>query len=334
MIKVAINGFGRIGRQAFKAMLGKEGINVIAVNDLSDNETLARLLRHDSVYGKFTKKVETDSNCLIVNGNKINVFSEKNPSKLPWKKLGVQVVLESTGVFRDPNDAKAHLSAGAKKVVISALPKGAICGQYVLNINTEKYDASKEHIVSMASCTTNCLAPMVKVLHENIGIEQGFMTTVHAYTANQLLVDGPHSDPRRARAAAINIIPTSTGATKAITGIFTDLKGKLDGIAMRVPVPSGSITDLTCVMRKETSVEEVNSLFKKAAKGALKENLEYSEDELVSTDILGNPHGCVFDSLLTKVNGNVVKIAGWYDNEWGYSSLLAEFMLFLESKGL
>jgi len=333
MVKVAINGFGRIGRQAFKAMLGKKGIEVVAVNDLTDNETLARLLCHDSVYGKFPGTVESDKENIIVNGQKIAALAERDPAKLPWKKLGIDVVLESTGFFRNPKDAAAHLKAGAKKVVISAPPKGAVCGQYVLNINTDSYNPAEEHVVSMASCTTNSLAPMVKVLHESIGIEQGFLTTIHAYTSDQLLVDGPHSDPRRARAAAVNIIPTSTGAAKAITDIFIDLKGKLDGIAMRVPVPAGSVTDLTCTLSKETTAEEVNELFKKAASGKLKRNLEYSEHDIVSSDILGNPHGCIFDSKLTKAQGNMVKVAGWYDNEHGYSSLLADFVLFLESKG-
>ncbi len=333
MVKVAINGFGRIGRQAFKAMLEKKGIEVVAINDLTSDDVLARLLAFDSVYGKFKGAIEAYDDHIVVNGKKIKSLAEKDPAKLPWKDLGVEVVLEATGVFRNPDQAKAHLKAGAKKVVISAPPKGAICGQYVLNINTEKYDPKNEHVVSMASCTTNCLAPMVKVLHEGIGIEQGFMTTTHAYTADQVIVDGPHSDPRRARAAAINMIPTSTGAAKAITSIFTDLQGKLDGMAVRVPVPTGSLTDLTCVMKKETTVEEVNGLFKKASEGPLGRNLEYSESELVSTDIIGNQHGCVLDSALTKVNGKLVKVLGWYDNEWGYSSLLGEFMLFLAEKG-
>ena len=332
MVKVAINGFGRIGRQAFKAMLEK-GIEVVAINDLTDNGTLAHLLQFDSVYGKFSKEVKSDSGHLIVDGKKIAAFSEKDPAKLPWKALGVDIVLESTGVFRTEEQCKPHLLAGAKKVVISAPPKDETGKQFILNVNTDSYNPKTEHVLSMASCTTNCLAPMVKVLHEGIGIEKGFLTTVHAYTADQSLVDGPHKDLRRARAAAINLVPTSTGAAKAITSIFTDLKGKLDGIAVRVPVPTGSITDFTCVMKRETSAEEVNALFKKAASGALSRNLEYSEGELVSTDIVGNAHGCIFDSKLTKANGRLVKAFGWYDNEWGYSSLLADFMLFLAKKG-
>lgn len=334
MVKVAINGFGRIGRQAFKALLEKKDVEVVAVNDLSDNSVLAHMLQFDSVYGKFSKKVTASKDYLIVGGKKINALSESNPKKLPWKRLGVDIVLESTGVFQNPNDAKVHLEAGAKKVVITAPPKGAICSQYILNINTEKYLPKEEGVVSMASCTTNCLAPMVKVLHENFEIEKGFMTTIHAYTADQRIVDGPHRDLRRARAAAINIIPTTTGAAKAITTIFKDLEGKMDGTAIRVPVPTGSITDLTCVVKEETSAEEVNRLFKKASEGFLKQNLEYSEQDLVSTDIIGNPHGCVFDSKLTKVNGNFVKVFGWYDNEMGYSSLLADFVKFLAKKGL
>ncbi len=333
MVKVAINGFGRIGRQCFKAMLEK-GIEVVAINDLTDNATLAHLLQFDSVYGKFSKEVKSDSGHLIVDGKKIAAFSEKDPAKLPWKALGVEVVVESTGVFRTVEQCKPHLDAGAKKVVITAPPKDESGKQFILNVNTDSYNPKTEHVLSMASCTTNCLAPMVKVLHENIGIEKGFMTTVHAYTADQSLVDGPHKDLRRARAAAINMVPTSTGAAKAITSIFTDLKGKLDGIAVRVPVPTGSITDFTCVMKRETSAEEVNALFKKAASGALSRNLEFSEGELVSTDIVGNEHGCIFDSKLTKANARLVKVFGWYDNEWGYSSLLADFTLFLAKKGL
>ncbi len=334
MVKVAINGFGRIGRQAFKGMLGKKEIEIVAINDLTDNATLARLLKYDSVYGKFDGTVESDDESLIINGKKIHALAERDPSKLPWKELGVEIVLESTGFFRDPSKAKAHIEAGAKKVVISAPPKGDVCGQYILNVNTDKYLPKTEHIVSMASCTTNSLAPIVKVLHEKLGIEKGFLTTIHAYTADQRLVDGPHSDPRRARAAAINMIPTSTGAAKAITCLFPELDGKLDGIAVRVPVPSGSLTDFTCTVGKETTAEEVNKLIKDAAAGSLGQNIDYSEEDLVSTDILGNPHGCVFDSKLTKANGKLVKVAAWYDNEWGYSSLLGEFILFLVKKGL
>lgn len=333
MVKVAINGFGRIGRQAFKAMLETKGIEVVAINDLTDNETLARLLRFDSVYGPYGKEVKAGKGFISVGGKRIAALAERAPRRLPWKDLKVDIVLESTGIFRSAGQARVHVKAGAKKVVISAPPKGEICSQYILNVNAGNYDSSKEDVVSMASCTTNCLAPMVKVLHEGIGIEKGFITTIHAYTSDQNLVDGPHSDPRRARAGAINMIPTSTGATNAITTIFTDLKGKLDGMAVRVPVPTGSITDFTCTMKKETSVEEANALFKKAASGPLARNLEYSEQDLVSTDIIANPHGCIFDSKLTKVNGNIVKVLGWYDNEWGYSSLLADFMLFIAKKG-
>jgi len=333
MVRVAINGFGRIGRQAFKALLQHKSIDVVAVNDLTDNQTLAHMLQFDSVYGKFGKEVKAGKDFLRVGGKKIKAFSKANPRRLPWKKLRVDVVLESTGAFRSADQAAVHLKAGAKKVVITAPPKGQICSQYILNVNTSKYNPESEHVVSMASCTTNCLAPLVKVLHENIGIEQGFMTTVHAYTVDQNLVDGPHKDLRRARAAAVNIVPTSTGAAKAITTIFTELQGKLDGIALRVPVPTGSITDLTCVLREEASVEAVNKLFKKAAKGRLKRNLEYSEQHLVSTDIIGNDHGCVFDSRLTNASGRMVKVLGWYDNEWGYSSLLADFVKFLARKG-
>jgi len=334
MVKVAINGFGRIGRQAFKAMLAKKGIEIVAVNDLTDNQTLAHMLSFDSVYGKFGKEVSATKDSLEVGDKSIMALSEKDPRRLPWKKLGVDIVLESTGVFRSADKAAVHVKAGAKKVVISAPPKGQICSQYILNVNTDKYAPKTENVVSMASCTTNCLAPLVKVLHENIGIEQGFMTTVHAYTADQNIVDGPHRDLRRARAAAANIVPTTTGAAKAITTIFTDLEGKLDGTAVRIPLPAGSITDLTCILKQHTSPEIVNALFKKAASGSLKRNLEFSSQEIVSSDIIGNSHGCVFDSKLTKVSGSLVKVFGWYDNEWGYSSLLADFLLFLAKKGL
>ena len=334
MVRVAINGFGRIGRQAFKAMLGKKGIDLVAVNDLADNQALARMLMFDSVYGRFNGKVSADESSITVNGRRINAFAEKEPSKLPWKSLKVDVVVESTGIFRTAEQAKMHLDAGAKKVVISAPPKDESGLQFILNVNTDSYNPKSDHVLSMASCTTNCLAPMVKVLHEAIGIESGLMTTVHAYTADQVLVDGPHKDPRRARAAAINIVPTSTGAAKAIASIFPELKGKLDGIAARVPVPTGSLTDLTCRMKRDTTAEEINGLFLQASKGILGRNLEYSTEELVSSDIIGNEHGCVFDSKLTKAAGSLVKVFGWYDNEWGYSSLLADFVLFLARKGL
>ena len=334
MVKVGINGFGRIGRQAFKAMLANKKIDVVAINDLTDAKTLAHLLQFDSVYGKFAGKIQADSNGLIVDGKKVRTLAERDPTKLSWKDLGVEIVLESTGIFRTTEQAAMHLTAGAKKVVISAPPKDEAGAQFILNMNTDKYDPKKDHVLSMASCTTNCLAPMVKVLLDGIGIESGFMTTVHAYTADQMLVDGPHKDLRRARSAAINVIPTSTGAAKAIGAIFPELKGKLDGIALRVPVPTGSITDFTCVTKRETSVEEVNSLFKKAAAGALSKNLEYSEEDIVSSDVIGNPHGCIFDSKLTKASGKLVKVLGWYDNEWGYSALLADFIQFIASKGL
>ncbi len=334
MVKVAINGFGRIGRQAFKSLLSHKNIDVVAINDLTDNETLAHMLQYDSVYGKFGKEIKAGKDSITVGGKTIAALAERDPAKLPWKKFGVDIVLESTGIFRSKGQAAVHIKAGAKKVVITAPPKGQICNQYILNVNTENYDPAKESVVSMASCTTNCLAPLVKVLHEGIGIEHGFMTTIHAYTSDQKLVDGPHSDLRRARAAAINMIPTSTGATKAITTIFTDLEGKLDGMAVRVPIPVGSITDLICTVKRETTADEVNKMFKKAASSSLSRNLEYSEQDLVSTDLVQNPHGCVFDSKLTKANGKLVKVLGWYDNEWGYSSLLSDFVLFLAEKGL
>ena len=334
LVKVAINGFGRIGRTAFRAMLENKRIDVVGINDLTDTATLAKLLRFDSIYGRFPGTVEADATSFTVNGKKILVTAERDPAKLPWKELGAEIVLESTGVFRTAEDAGKHLAAGAKKVIISAPPKDEGGMQFILNVNTDKYDPKKDHVLSMASCTTNCLAPIVKVLHDNLVIEQGFMTTIHAYTADQALVDSPHKDPRRARAAAINMVPTSTGAAKAITAIIPELKGKLDGLAVRVPTPTGSITDFTCMVKRETTADEINAMFKKAAQGKLARNLEYSTDDLVSTDIVQNPHGCIFDSKLTKANGRMVKVFGWYDNEWGYSSLLADFIDFIAKKGL
>ena len=336
-VKIGINGFGRIGRMVGRAILERNSRNIelVAVNDITDARSLAHLLKYDSVHGRFPGgdvKAGTDS--IIVNGKEIKVLAKRDPAELPWKELGAEIALESTGVFRATEDAGKHLAAGAKKVIISAPPKDEGGMQFILNVNTEKYDPKKDHVLSMASCTTNCLAPIAKVLHDSLGIEQGYMTTIHAYTADQALVDGPHKDPRRARAAAINIVPTSTGAAKAITAIIPELKGKLDGIAMRVPVPTGSMTDFTCTVKKETTAEEVNAMFKKAAQGKLARNLEYSTDDLVSTDIVQNPHGCIFDSKLTKANGRMVKVFGWYDNEWGYSSLLADFIDFIAKKGL
>ena len=318
MIKVAINGFGRIGRLTFKNLLQAEDIQVVGINDLTDNATLAHLLKYDSVHGKFNGTVEATDEFLIVDGQKIKATAERDPAKLPWASLEVDVVLESTGIFRDPAGAGKHLEAGAKKVVISAPAKGGI-KTIVLGVNHEQLH-TEDNIVSNASCTTNCLAPMVKILDDHFGVEQGFMTTVHAYTSDQRLQDAPHSDLRRARAAANSIIPTTTGAAKAVGLVLPHLDGKLNGAAMRVPVTDGSATDFVATLKKNVSADEVNAVFKKAAEGQLNGILEYSEDPLVSVDIIGNPHSCIFDAQSTMAMGNQVKVLGWYDNEAGYSA--------------
>ncbi|MCC5613372.1 type I glyceraldehyde-3-phosphate dehydrogenase [Nostoc sp. CHAB 5834] len=324
-IRVAINGFGRIGRLSFRRLLEKENIEIVAINDLTDNATLAHLLKYDSVHGKFDGDVSADAESLTVNGIRINAYAERDPKKLPWKDLNVDVVLESTGRFVDEAGAGMHLEAGAKKVVISAPAKGNI-PTVVLGVNEDTLTGS-ETIVSNASCTTNCLAPMAKILDDVFGIEKGYMTTIHAYTADQNLQDAPHSDLRRARAAALSIVPTSTGAAKAVGLVLPQLKGKLDGNAMRVPTPDGSLTDLTVVLKRETTVEEINAVMKQASEGALKGILEYCVDPIVSIDIIGNPHSCIFDSELTAVNGTLAKVVGWYDNEYGYSSRVADLIV-------
>ncbi|PCJ90017.1 MAG: type I glyceraldehyde-3-phosphate dehydrogenase [Flavobacteriales bacterium] len=323
-IKVAINGFGRIGRITMRALLKKENIQVVAINDLTDTATLAHLFKYDSVHGKFDGNIEAGDKHLSINGNCIYIYSSKSPSDLPWKDLGIDVVIESTGLFRSMEDAGKHLESGAKKVIISAPPKGEV-KTVVLGVNDNLLDGS-ETVLSNASCTTNCAAPMVKVLDELWGIESGFLSTIHAYTSDQRLHDAPHSDLRRARAAAANIIPTSTGAANAIVKIFPHLKGKLGGSALRVPVASGSITELTCVLKKEVSPEEINSAFKAIAQSELKGILEYSDEPLVSVDIISNPHSCIFDSGLTATIGKMVKVVGWYDNEAGYSNRLADLV--------
>jgi glyceraldehyde 3-phosphate dehydrogenase len=323
-IKVAINGFGRIGRLSYRALLQKDNVEVVALNDLTDTATLAHLLKYDSVHGRFAGTVSHDAENLIVNGTKIRVYAERDPSKLPWASLGIDVVLESTGRFVDEAGAGMHLTAGAKKVIISAPAKGNI-PTVVLGVNEDSLKGD-EKIISNASCTTNCLAPMAKVLDDAFGIEKGYITTIHAYTQDQNLQDGPHSDLRRARAAALSIVPTSTGAAKAVGLVLPHLKGKLDGTAMRVPTPDGSLTDLTVVLKKEVSAAEINAAMKAAAEGAMKGILEYTEDEIVSADIVGNPHSCIFDSKLTTVNGNLAKIVGWYDNEAGYSARVADLI--------
>lgn len=323
-IKVAINGFGRIGRLTFKALLTKENVEVVAINDLTDTKTLAHLLKYDSVHGKFNGTVEATANGIIVNGNEIKITAEREPKNLPWGDLGIDVVLESTGRFVDEKGAGGHLEAGAKKVVISAPAKGDI-KTVVLGVNDEVL-TGEENIVSNASCTTNCLAPMAKVLDDTFGIEKGYITTVHAYTADQNLQDAPHSDLRRARAAAYSIVPTSTGAAKAVGLVLPHLKGKLDGVAMRVPIPDGSLTDLTVILKKPATKEEINAAMKKAAEGEMKGILEYTEDPIVSIDIVGNTHSCIFDAEMTSANDTLVKVVGWYDNEAGYSNRAADLI--------
>ena len=324
MIKVAINGFGRIGRITFKALLTKDNVEVVAVNDLTDTKTLAHLLKYDSIHGRFNGTVEAKDNAIVVNGKEIKVTAEKDPAQLPWGDLGIDVVLESTGRFTDEEGAGKHLTAGAKKVVISAPAKGNI-PTVVLGVNSDTLTGD-EKIISNASCTTNCLAPVAKVLHENFGIHSGYITTVHAYTADQQLQDAPHKDLRRARAAALSIVPTSTGAARAVGLVLPELKGKLDGIAMRVPTPTGSCTDLVCILDKETTVEEVNAAMKKAAENELKGIMEYTEDPIVSADIIGNPYSSIFDAQITAVNGKMVKVVSWYDNEAGYSHRSADLI--------
>ncbi len=328
-IKVAINGFGRIGRLTFKSLLEKDNIDIVAINDLTDNLTLAHLLKYDSVHGKFNGTVTADDEGFTVNGDKIKVLAERDPANLPWGELGVDVVLESTGIFRDAEGAGKHLTAGAKKVVISAPAKGSI-KTVVLGVNDEVLSPD-DTILSNASCTTNCLAPMAKVLDDNFGIVKGFITTTHAYTADQRLQDAPHSDLRRARAAAVSIVPTSTGAAKAVGLVLPHLQGKLDGIAMRVPIPDGSVTDLVAVLDQDVTADQINEAMKAAADGPLQGILEYTADPIVSIDIVGNPHSCIFDSKLTSAMGNLVKVVGWYDNEAGYSNRASDLITKISS---
>jgi len=323
-IKVGINGFGRIGRNYFRAILSEGAdIEIVGVNDLTDNKTLAHLLKYDTVLGRFPKEVTYDDKNIYVDGKAIRALEERDPANLPWAELGADIVIESTGFFTDATKAKAHLDAGAKKVIISA-PASNEDGTFVVGVNHTEYDPATQHIISNASCTTNCLAPVAKALNDAIGIERGLMTTIHAYTGDQNLQDGPHRDLRRARAAAQNIVPTSTGAAKAVALVLPELKGKLDGFALRVPTITGSATDLTFTASREVTVEEVNAAVKAAADGPLKGTLEYVEDEIVSSDIITNPHQSIFDSKLTKVSGDLVKIIAWYDNEWGYSTSLVK----------
>ena len=332
-VKVGINGFGRIGRNYFRAALEQGAdIEIVAVNDLTATKTLAHLLKYDSVLGRLNAEVTFDDENIIVDGKKIKVLAEREPNKLPWGKLGVDVVIESTGRFTDRDAAAQHLEGGAKKVIISAPPGKGEIPTFVMGVNHETYNPATDDVISNASCTTNCLAPLVQVFDKEFGIVTGLMTTVHAYTADQNLQDGPHSDLRRARAAAINITPSSTGAAKTIGKVLPELNGKLDGFALRVPVPTGSITDLTIQVEKPVSEEQVKAVFKKAAEGPLKGILKYTEDEIVSSDIVTDPHSSIFDAGLLRVLGNQVKISSWYDNEWGYSNRLVDITEFVGSK--
>ncbi|MEU0023908.1 type I glyceraldehyde-3-phosphate dehydrogenase [Streptomyces sp. NPDC006335] len=329
-IRVGINGFGRIGRNYFRALLEQGAdIEIVAVNDLGDTATTAHLLKYDTILGRLKAEVSHTADTITVDGHTIKVLSERNPADIPWGELGVDIVIESTGIFTKKADAEKHITGGAKKVLISAPAKDEDI-TIVMGVNENKYDAANHHVISNASCTTNCVAPMAKVLDENFGIVKGLMTTVHAYTNDQRILDFPHSDLRRARAAAENIIPTTTGAAKATALVLPQLKGKLDGIAMRVPVPTGSATDLVVELEREVTKDEVNAAFKKAAEGELQGYLSYTEDPIVSSDIVSDPSSCTFDSSLTMVQeGKSVKILGWYDNEWGYSNRLVDLTVFV-----
>ncbi|HEY9437399.1 MAG TPA: type I glyceraldehyde-3-phosphate dehydrogenase [Streptomyces sp.] len=328
-IRVGINGFGRIGRNYFRALLEQGAdIEIVAVNDLGDTATTAHLLKYDTVLGRLKAEVSHTADTITVDGHTIKVLSERDPANIPWGELGVDIVIESTGIFTKKADAEKHIAGGAKKVLISAPAKGEDI-TIVMGVNQDKYDAAKHHVISNASCTTNCVAPMAKVLLEGFGIVKGMMTTVHAYTNDQRILDFPHRDLRRARAAAENIIPTTTGAAKATALVIPELEGKLDGIAMRVPVPTGSVTDLVVELEREVTRDEVNAAFQKAAEGQLKGLLDYTEDAIVSSDIVNWPASCTFDSSLTMAQGKTVKVIGWYDNEWGYSNRLVDLTTFV-----
>ena len=332
--RVAINGFGRIGRQALKAMIQKyPDIEIVAINDLTTTQTNAHLFKYDSCYGVFDGTVVAEGDHLVINGKQIKVFAEKDPSKLPWKDLNIDVVLESTGLFTERSKANLHIEAGAKKVLISAPAKGEDL-TIVLGVNHDQYDADKHHIISNASCTTNCLAPAAKIVNDNWKIEKGLMTTIHAYTNDQRILDLPHSDLRRARAAALNIIPTSTGAAKAVALVIPDLKGKFDGFSLRVPTPTVSIVDFVCTLEKPATKEEVNAAFRAAAAGPMKGILMATDEPLVSMDFKGNPHSSCVDLDCTMVNGNMLKVITWYDNEWGYSSRVADLIHYMFTKKL
>ena len=331
-IKVGINGFGRIGRNFYRAVVTSGAdVEIVGINDLTDTKTLAHLLKYDSILGRLGKDVVAGEGQIVIDGTVIPVFAERDPAALPWAKVGADIVIESTGFFTDAASAGKHIAAGAKKVIISAPAKGEDI-TIVMGVNDKDYDPATHNIISNASCTTNCLAPMAKVIDDMFGIERGLMTTIHAYTNDQNVLDYPHKDLRRARAAALNMIPTTTGAAKAIALVMPQLKGKLDGYAMRVPVPTGSATDLTVELKKPATKEEINAAIKAAAEGPLKGILQYTEDPIVSTDIVTDPASCIFDSGLTYVNGNMAKVVGWYDNEWGYSNRLVDLVGLVGSK--
>lgn len=330
-MKIAINGFGRIGRLVMRILL-KTDFEVVAINDLTDTKTLAHLLKHDSVFRELSNKVEYDEQNLIIDGKKIKVLKEKDPTKLPWEDLHVDIVIESTGVFVKKEQLEMHIKAGAKKVILTAPGKDALDITIVKGVNEHLYDSAKHHVISNASCTTNCLAPIVKVLQDNYGIARGFMTTIHAYTADQKLVDSPHKDLRRARHAGLSMIPTTTGAAKAVAEVIPALKGKLDGIAIRVPTPDASVTDFVCELEKDTTVEQVNSLMKSVSEHELKEIIEYLDYPAVSADIIGNSHSSIFDPEYTKLNGRMLKVMAWYDNEWGYSCRVVDLVKIVADK--
>jgi glyceraldehyde 3-phosphate dehydrogenase len=324
-INIGINGFGRIGRLVFRRMMQTGGFNILGINDITDAKTLAYLLKYDSVHGKYPGAVTADADGIVADGKKFKVMAEKDPAKLPWKDLGVDIVIEGTGIFTTREKLQMHITAGAKKVLLTAPAKDEIDGTIVMGVN-ESVLTGKEVFLSNASCTTNCLAPMVKVLHQTFGVDHGFMTTIHSYTNDQRLLDLPHKDLRRARAAALSIIPTTTGAARTVGKVIPELKGKLDGFSLRVPTPDASITDFVAVLKKPATKEEVNAAMKQAGATAMKGILEYSEEELVSADIIGNPHSCIFDSKLTMAMGNTVKVFGWYDNEWGFSCRVIDLL--------
>ncbi len=333
-LKIGINGFGRIGRNVFRASMGHNEIEVVSVNDITSANTLAHMLKYDSTFGILEEDVTAEENAIIVGGKRIGITAERDPANLPWKELGVDIVVESTGFFTKRDDAAKHLTAGAKKVIISAPAKNEDV-TIVMGVNEETYDPSSHHVISNASCTTNCLAPVAKVLMNSYGVVNGLMTTIHSYTGDQRLLDAPHSDLRRARSAAVSMIPTSTGAAAAVSLVLPDLKGKLDGLAIRVPTPNVSLVDLTCVLEKSTSVDEVNAAMKSASENELKGILEYCDLPLVSKDFNGNPASSIFDSMTTRViGGTTVKVMSWYDNEWGYSSRVRDLIKFIGAKGL